>query len=207
MQRRRTEPRLGVIFLFLPLCICFCRVGNIEVLTGVFLQQLLLFIFLPTDIPFSMIRHHRYASTTLVPLGCPPFSGTSSMWYGLRYAHERELCLEPPSCTMAPPRLAKSSLSSSFSSNASMNGLGLLQQAKTWNDLAEFISAEREFARVMCPDCWNCPRRHTRTTNSGVARINWHRSMLSCPPCKNETHMRQKSEINPQMLSGFPERL
>ena len=32
--------------------------------------------------------------------------------------------------------------SGSFSGDAPMNGLGLLQQAKTWNDLAESISAE-----------------------------------------------------------------
>ena len=32
-RRLRAEPRFGVIFPFLPSCICFCRVRNIEVLT------------------------------------------------------------------------------------------------------------------------------------------------------------------------------
>ena len=39
---------------------------------------------------------------------------------------------------------------------------------------------------MMCPDCWSCPRRHTRTTNLEVVGCNWYRSMLSCPPCKHE---------------------
>ena len=71
-----------------------------------------------------------------------PFFATLSMWCGLRHARERELCLEPPPCTMAPPRLAKRSLSG----GARMNGMGLLQEATTKNELAESISTESIFA-------------------------------------------------------------
>ena len=136
-QRRQTKPRSGVIFLVLPLCIYFCRVRNIEVLTGV-LTAASSFSLLPTDIPFLMIRHHRSASTALVP----PFSrhiinvvwsqtctrkrtvfGTATVHHGAATTGEKE------SVKLLLWRCR-------------MNILVLLQEAKTRNELPESISAE-----------------------------------------------------------------
>ena len=54
----------------------------------------------------------------------------------------------------------------------------------------------RDFERVLCTDCWICAQRHTRTTNSEVARISWHRSMRSNPTC-NQAQMTQRHFSRP----------
>ena len=62
----------GVIFVFLPLCIYFCRVRSIEVLTGV-LTAASSFFFVVHRHPIFGERPHRSASTAMVPLGCLHF--------------------------------------------------------------------------------------------------------------------------------------
>ena len=159
-----------MIFLFQPLCIYVCRVRNIEVLTGV----LNISFFMNDTIDLHPLHWFHLDVSFFWQIIKEVWSQTCT---------RKRTVLGTPPCTMAPARLPKRSLSSSFSGDARMNGMSLLQETKKRTNSLN-PSTERIFA-CEALRFWDLQSQaHTKQIRY------WHGSPGTAPLQSNQAQMR-----------------